>query len=273
MTVAAPASAALPAVMQVVEARRELGDTVTLIGAMAYPFAPGQFSMLSAFGVGEAPISLSGDPAEPGRPRHTIRAVGAVSAALARAAAGSRIGVRGPFGTPWPLEAARGADVLILSGGLGLAPLRPLILHLLARAGHCRRIALIHGARTPDAILFRDDLARWAKAMPVKVTVDRAAPDWTGDVGVVPRLIGPGDVDPDRTTAFVCGPEVMMRFTAARLAELGVPDERVFLSLERHMACGHGLCGRCQLGPLLLCRDGPVVSYARVRAALAVREL
>jgi anaerobic sulfite reductase subunit B len=279
-SLAEPAAAPMvPRRHRVRSRRRELADTVTLAldpldGPALHP-RPGQFVMLSAFGVGEAPVSASGDPTRPGPLVHTIRAVGAVSRALAASRPGDVLGVRGPFGTDWGLDMMRGGDVLIVAGGIGLAPLRPVVHALLARRERYGRIALLIGARTPETLLYARQLAAWRGRgdLHVEVTVDAAAPGWAGHVGVVTELVPAARFDPDRVTALVCGPEIMMRLTAKALVDRGVDPDRIRLSLERNMRCALGHCGHCQLGPVLVCRDGPVFSYRRVAPLLAVREL
>jgi NAD(P)H-flavin reductase len=238
-------------------------------------FAAGQFNMLTAFGVGEVPISASGDPAEPGRLLHTIRAVGPVSSALARLEAGAVLGIRGPFGAGWPMSEAAGRDVVIVAGGLGLAPLRPALYRLLAERARYGRIVVLYGTRSPEEILFRREIEGWRRRLDIdiEVTVDHATSGWHGHVGVVTALLARADLDPHQSLALVCGPEIMMRFAAAALAEAGVPDEAIWLSIERNMKCGIGHCGHCQLGPVLVCRDGPVLRYDRLRPLLAVKEL
>ena len=239
------------------------------------PFAAGQFNMLTAFGVGEVPISFSGDPAAPQRLVHTVRAVGPVSEALVRLEAGAPLGVRGPYGKGWPLEAADGRDVLLVAGGLGLAPLRPALYQLLAQRERHGRITLLYGTRSPRDILFRRELAAWGTRgdLALEVTVDHATTPWQGHVGVVTALIAHARFDPQRTLALLCGPEIMMRFTAEALCAAGVAPEAIHLSMERSMKCGVGTCGHCQFGGYLLCRDGPVLPYALLRAPLRVREL
>jgi len=238
-------------------------------------FAPGQFYMLTVFGVGEVPISVSGDAAAPGPLIHTIRAVGPVSTALTRLDPGAAIGLRGPFGVGWPLQAAEGQDVVVVAGGLGLAPLRPALYHLLGNRGRFGRVVLLYGTRSPEDILFRRELESWRRRLDVtiEVTVDRAFGDWRGHVGVVTTLIPRAGFDPAQTVALVCGPEVMMRFAAAALADAGVPVDAIHLSMERNMKCAIGLCGHCQLGPTFICKDGPVFPYPRLRPLLGVREL
>lgn len=269
----------MPSLARVMARRQELGDVWTIELEVDDPellaFGPGQFNMLYAMGVGEAAISVSGDPAGATKLIHTIREVGKVSHALAFLEPGDVVGVRGPFGTVWPVEAAQGRDVVIVTGGLGLAPLRPAIYHLLANRERYGRIALLYGARGPADILFPDELADWRRHLDlqIEVTVDHADTDWHGHVGVVTNLIPRADFDPAETTALVCGPEIMMRFGAHALVEVGVPEEAIHLSMERHMKCGLGHCGRCQYGPFLLCRDGPVISFDRLRHLLTQKEL
>ena len=238
-------------------------------------FRPGQFNMLYAFGVGEIPISISGDPAVVHRITHTIRSVGAVSEALVKLKAGDHIGLRGPFGSGWPVEQAAGYDVLLIAGGIGLVPLRPALYHLLRRREAYGRVALLYGARTLEDMLFRKELESWRRTpdFQLRVTLDRAGREWTGDVGYVTGLLPKARVDPADTIAMVCGPEVMIRSTALALEDIGVAPARIFVSLERNMKCAVGLCGHCQFGPHFLCKDGPVHRYDRVRDLLAIREL
>ncbi|MGW3770225.1 FAD/NAD(P)-binding protein [Actinomadura verrucosospora] len=272
-----------PVPYRVTARRAETADTVTLrlepvAAALAEP-APGQFTMMYAFGVGEAPISVSrvgpGMGSESSRAlEQTVRAVGAVTQAVCAARPGEVLGLRGPFGAGWGLDEARGHDLVVAAGGIGLAPLRPVVLRALADRDAFGRIAVLIGARTPGDLLFGGELDAWrARGAQVEVTVDRPAPGWSGQVGLVTALAGAADVEPARTAAFVCGPEIMMRLTARALTGLGVPAGNVRLSLERSMRCGVGWCGHCQLGPLLVCRDGPVVPYPRAAALMTVREL
>ncbi|WP_092863210.1 FAD/NAD(P)-binding protein [Albimonas pacifica] len=266
--------ATTPRPARVLSRRREAEDVWTLAveaGPQDLDAAPGRFAMLTAFGVGEIPVSYSGDPAAEGRVIHTIRAVGAVSRALAGLEEGAMLGVRGPFGKGWPLAEVEGREVIAVAGGLGLAPVRPAIRRLVARG---ERPTLVYGARSPAQALFREDLADWrARGVEVEATVDHAGPDWRGHVGVVPPLIARRVRDPARTVAFVCGPEVMMRFAASALLEAGVAAEAIHISMERNMKCAVGLCGHCQFGGDLLCRDGPVAPLARVADRLHVAEL
>lgn len=238
-------------------------------------FLPGQFNMLTVFGVGEVPISLSGDPGEPDRLVHTIRAVGPVSAALTRLSLGDAVGLRGPYGVGWPMTEATGRDVVVVAGGLGLAPLRPALYRLLAERARFGKIALLYGTRGPTDILFRRELESWRRRLDIdiEVTVDHAGPDWHGHVGVVTTLIPRASFDPLHSIALVCGPEVMMRFAIAALRDTGVADEAIYLSMERNMKCAIGFCGHCQFGTAFVCRDGPVFRYDRVGTLLALKEI
>lgn len=265
-----------PRFRRVLARHRETRDTVTLEVAddEGSSFAAGQFNMLYAFGQGEIPISISGSPA-PGRLSHTVRAVGSVSGAVTGLRRASEIGVRGPFGRPWPMTQSRGQDIVLVAGGLGMAPLRPVVQAVLgAREGY-RRLDVLYGARTPDDLLFARELDRWRSRSDIRVavTVDAAPSGWRGNVGVVTNLVRQLSCDPGRTVAMVCGPEVMMRFCIKALRELGLAPDAIWLSLERNMQCGAGICGHCQLGPFLICRDGPVFRLSEVEPLLGVREL
>jgi NAD(P)H-flavin reductase len=274
------AGAMNPIFHRIERVRREVRDVFTLEmtpadGSMPLPFAPGQFNMLYAFGIGEVPISISGDLLRPERLVHTIRSVGAVTQALCRMKRGDLVGVRGPFGTHWPLEAAEGKDVVIIAGGLGLVPLCPAIHALLARRKYYGSIALLYGTRTPEDLLYARDLARWEKRTDVKleITVDAAGPGWHGHVGLVTKFIPRLRFDPRRSVAMVCGPEIMMRFTLWELLKCGLAPEDIFLSMERNMKCGVGLCGHCQFGPFFVCKDGPVFPFEKIKDWFERREV
>jgi NAD(P)H-flavin reductase len=267
-----------PVPMRVVSIAPETADTVTLVlDASEHPlaFRPGQFTMLYAFGHGEVPISIAGDPTEPERLVHTIRRVGKVTTPLAAAAAGTVLGVRGPFGTAWPVVEAEGRDVIVVAGGIGLAPVRPVILHLLANRERYTRVIVLVGARTPADLLYVDELYRWRGRFDadVQVTVDSAPPGWNGPVGVVTRLLERARFDPEHAVVMTCGPEIMMGFVVREALRQGVPPDAIFLSMERNMKCGLGLCGHCQWGRDLLCRSGPVLSWAQAADRFAIREL
>lgn len=279
-----------PALATVEDVTTELADTVTL--HLAPPLSPissssatgnthpgggrrgpdpGQFAMLWVPGVGEIPISYSGIGAD-GRAAHTVKAVGATSQALTRLRPGSQVGVRGPFGRGWDLTDLGGGDLLVVAGGLGLAPLRPIFDEAANGRLDARAIRAIVGARSPSGLLWRSDVpARWPD-IEIQLTVDRVEPGWRGFIGPVTSLLDGMVGDLAATTALVCGPEVMMYVVGGRLAAMGLPSERIQVSLERTMHCGIGLCGHCQLGPLLTCLDGPVVEWTTARELLAVRE-
>jgi len=242
---------------------------------LAYSFAPGQFNMLTVFGVGEIPVSVSGDAAHHGRLIHTVRAVGPVSTALTRLGSGDGLGLRGPYGTAWPMREAEGHDVVVVAGGLGLAPLRPALYHLLAARERYGQVVLLYGARGPADILFRKEIESWRRRLDIdiEVTVDHAAQDWRGHVGVVTRLIARASFDPMHAVAMVCGPEVMMRFAIAALNDAGISDTAIWLSMERNMKCAVGFCGHCQFGPVFVCRDGAVFRHDALREKLALKEL
>jgi NAD(P)H-flavin reductase len=266
----------LPLTSQVKRCFRETQNTWTLEleNSNFGGFLPGQFNMLYVMGVGEIPVSMSGDPDKPGL-THTVRSVGAVSNALTTLKKGDTIGVRGPYGTSWPVAQMQGKDVVIMTGGIGLAPLRPLIYQLFNHRKDYGRINLLYGARNPADILYPKQLQKWQgkKATTVAVTVDIADTGWIGNVGVVTELVNPNHFDPTNTIACVCGPEVMMRYAVKKLRDAGLPLEAIYLSMERNMKCAVGHCGHCQLGPTFICKDGPVFRYDQICSLLGIREL
>ena len=243
--------------------------------AAKYQFIPGQFNMLYLPGVGEIAISISADPRSRGTWAHTIRVAGTVTQTLARLGPGATLGLRGPYGNPWPIESCRGRDVILVAGGIGLAPLRPAVEYLLEHRAAFGRLTLIYGARSPDTLLYRRQYSDWiARGMQVQVTVDRATPHWTGNIGVVPLLFDRlRPLVPGNSVVFSCGPEVMMRYAMRSAFQRGLKGEQVFLSLERNMQCAVGLCGHCQLGPAFICRDGPVFRYDRIAPFLSIEAL
>ncbi len=258
-----------PAPYRVSAKRRETHDTWTLTleprSDAVGEFEPGQFAMLYAFGAGEVPISVSARHPL----RHTIRAVGATTAALCGVEEGDEVGVRGPFGRGWPVGEARGRDVIVAAGGIGLAPLRPVIHELMENREDYGRVSILYGGRSPGELLYLDEMRRW----PAEVTVDTADAGWYGRVGLVTKLVARASFDPAGAVAMMCGPELMMRFTALALRDRGLPADAIWLSLERSMKCATGHCGHCQLGPLFVCRDGPVARLSDVQPFLEVREL
>lgn len=270
----------IPALAKVADVKKESYDTFTLSLQSAedrplHSFAPGQFSMLYVFGVGELPISISGDPQVPGRLIYTVRSVGKTTQALVSRQPGDVLGIRGPYGVPWPLRTARGKDVLLVAGGIGIAPLRPALYHILRNRSDFGHIIVLYGARSPRDLLFRKQLDQWSQIPDthVLVTVDYGGVSWHGYVGVVTSLFRYIRLQPFHTIAMVCGPEIMMRHVAADLEGRGLPPRDIYVSLERNMKCGIGICGHCQYGPVFICRDGPIFPYAKVRPWLNKYEL
>ncbi|MDH6144288.1 MULTISPECIES: FAD/NAD(P)-binding protein [Kitasatospora] len=262
----------VPVPYRVVERAAETPGTATIVlepvRSALLPFAPGQFAMVYAFGVGDIPLSVCAIDGH--RLTHTVRAVGAISGALCALRPGVTVGVRGPFGTGWELSAAAGLDLLVVAGGIGVAPLRPLVREALVTAERYGRLSVLIGAREPRDLLYAEEVRGWPGSL---TTVDRPDARWQGEVGVVTTLLDRAAFDPSAAAAFICGPEPMIRAIAGELVQRGLDPERIRVSLERNMQCATGHCGHCQLGPLLLCRDGPVVSWTRARPLLMVREL
>jgi NAD(P)H-flavin reductase len=270
----------VPAPARIGSVVKETHDTFTLTvvpdNSEPLPgFLPGQFSMLYVFGVGELPISISGDPEQPEQLVYTVRSVGKVTHALVTQKAGDNIGVRGPFGASWPLTQARGKDLLVVAGGIGLAPLRPAIYHVLRHRGDYRRLIVLYGARSPADLLFRKQLTAWSYVPDTQVltTVDYGGLSWRGYVGVVTTLFRYVRLQPDRTVALVCGPEIMMRYVMRELDTRGLAPDNIYLSMERNMKCGCGFCGHCQYGPYFICKEGPVFPSSRIRGWMDKYEL
>ena len=240
-----------------------------------YRFVPGQFNMLYVPGVGEAAFSMSSDPARTGTVDHTIRKVGSVTRALERVGKGGLVGLRGPFGRGWPLEEMEGKDVVVVAGGIGIAPLRPVVYWLLARRDYCRRVVLLYGCRTPEDRVFADELERWEEedAIEVLVAVDNATGDWAGPVGVVTDLLRRIKVDARRTVVLVCGPKILNRVAAWSFLQLHVPRDQVYVNLERNMNCGFARCGHCQYGGKFVCTDGPVFCFAEIADIFAKEDI
>jgi NAD(P)H-flavin reductase len=258
----------------------ENDDTFTLTldlgGEMSgFRFSPGQFNMVYVYGLGEAAVSISSDPARPQLLDHTIHRVGLVTTSLAHKKRGDVIGIRGPFGSAWPVDVARGKDVCIASGGIGLAPLRPVLYTILKERSAYGRVILLYGGRSPLDLLYRVELEKWANEYDVEVlvTVDRGDSSWKGHIGVVTSLFQYIKLDARATVAYVCGPEIMMKYTVDELERRGVPTEQVFLSMERNMKCAVGFCGHCQMGPTFICKDGPVYPLPVIRPLLDKKEL
>jgi NAD(P)H-flavin reductase len=268
----------LPQPFLVRRVRRETPDTFTVeiepsSAGRICKFAPGQFNMLYVFGIGEIAISICADPGSKSL-MHTTRVVGTVTKAMRRLRRGDMLGVRGPFGSCWPIEQAAGHDVVLIAGGIGLAPLRGALSQLLRQGNKPGNVVLLYGVRTPEDTLYRHEIDRWRSAgLQIFITVDRATGSWPGHVGVVTSLIPRAPFDPVNTVAMVCGPEVMMRYTVLELQKRGVSDRSIFLSMERNMKCAVGFCGHCQFGPEFICKDGPVFRYDRVKKWLGIWEL
>ena len=259
---------------------KETSDTFTLTlqpqnATGGSSFQPGQFSMLWVLGAGELPISISGDPGKQTHLVYTVRSVGKATHAIVSQQAGAGIGVRGPFGKGWPMDAACGKDVILVAGGIGLAPLRPVVYHVLANRKDYGRLVVLYGARSPRDLLYRKELAVWAKQpdTQVLITVDYGGLSWRNHVGVVTTLFKFARLRPSRSLAMLCGPEIMMRFAVRELEAQGLSRDDIYLSMERNMKCAVGFCGHCQYGPYFICKDGPVFCYERIRRLLEEYEL
>ena len=270
-------SAFMPEMFEIKSVKKESEDTFTidLISqdrTTNFPFKPGQFNMLYVHGCGEVPISISGNPLRTDKLVHTIRVVGDVTRAIRRLRAGDTIGVRGPYGSHWPVEQVEGRDIVVVAGGIGLAPLRPIVYHILNKREKYKRITILYGTRTPEDIIFLKELESLRGRFDVDlfVTVDRADKKWMGNVGVVTTLINKANFN---TTAFLCGPEIMMRYTANSLQQRDLAPENMYVSLERNMKCGIGLCGHCQYTSKIICKDGPVFNYDMVKDLIKKREI
>lgn len=269
-----------PVSASVTRVEKETHDTFTLAiepppGDPVARFRPGQFSMLYVFGVGELPISISGDPERHENLIYTVRSVGPVTYQLVTRKPGESVGIRGPFGTEWPLTQARGKDVLIVAGGIGLAPLRPAVYHILRHRGDFNRLMILYGARSPRDLLFRKELAAWNLLPDTQAlqTVDYGGVTWRGYVGVVTSLFKSIRLLPSQTVALLCGPEIMMRYAIRELEQRGIPGNQIHLSMERNMKCAVGFCGHCQLGPYFVCKDGPVFPYSTIKPYMDQYEL
>jgi sulfhydrogenase subunit gamma (sulfur reductase) len=239
-----------------------------------YRFKAGQFNMLYAFGVGEVPISIVSDPAQPDVLEHTVRKAGRVTSVMARWQPGEIVGVRGPYGNGWPMEAARGRDVVIVTGGLGCAPVVAVINYIFRRREEYGDLQILHGVKTPNDLLYRERFDQWRRAPRTRVFLASDRPDktWRDRIGVVTDLFDELTVTPS-TIVMMCGPEVMMRYAARDLIGKGVSDDAIHLSMERRMECAVGLCGHCQYRERFVCRDGPIFTYGTVRESLGTSGL
>lgn len=280
VSVQATADPMVPELFRTERLKHETDDTFTMSLVPTdenskISFLPGQFNMLYIFGVGEVPISISGDPADTSVLEHTTRSVGTVTKRMGLLKPGELVGVRGPYGTHWPTSENHGRDFVIVCGGIGLAPLRPVLYQMMGQREKYRKIVLLYGARTPEDILYKRELERWRGKfdLEVQVTVDRAASGWRGNVGVVTPLVARAPFNPTNTVALLCGPEVMMRFAVMELQKRGVPQERIYLSMERNMKCALGYCGHCQYGPTFVCKDGPVFRFDSIASIFGKGEI
>lgn len=268
----------IPTLYQVTSITHESSDVFTLAltakeGVGRTPFLPGQFNMLYQFGFGEVAISISGNPSHQEELTHTIRAVGSVTKRMQALKVGEEIGVRGPFGSCWP-SLKESCDVLLIAGGIGLAAFRSILFHLAAHKDPSQNITLLYGARNPHDLIYKKELEGWRQqGITVETTVDYADVSWKGQVGVVTQLIKKNMRTPHNTFVLICGPEIMIKFAVQELLGAKVAEKHIFISLERHMQCAVGFCGRCQYGPYFLCKDGPIFSYEQLRHWLMIKEL
>jgi sulfhydrogenase subunit gamma (sulfur reductase) len=232
-----------------------------------FTFASGQFAQYSVLGAGEAPFCISSSPTRPDHLEFAVQKVGRVTNALHRLSVGSEIGFRGPYGNSFPLDFLKGKNLVFVGGGIGLAPLRSLIWNVLDNRDIYNKVDIIYGARTPNDLCFKYDLEAWGKDKTVNMvtTVDREAEGWTGKVGVVPKILEEVAPSAEEAVAIVCGPPIMIRFTFPALEKLGFAPEQMLTTLEKRMKCGIGKCGRCNIGNIYVCRDGPVFSYAQIK--------
>jgi len=243
--------------------------------ARAYRFRPGQFNMIHVPGIGEAAISISSAPGDHDL-LHTIRTAGDVTTVMSGLGPGVGVGLRGPFGVAWPLEETEDRDLLIIAGGVGIAPLRSVIRHIYrSQKRRQGRNIILYGAKTPKDVIFRDEFPRYRDMMEIHLAVDKSDPEeyWKGSVGLVTDLLDAVSFSPLNSTTFICGPEIMMAASVRRLLRRGVPGEKIFLSMERNMNCGTGICGHCMFGPKFVCRDGPVFRYTDIERFVPVKEV
>ena len=264
----------------VIRARRQESPTIFTLDLsfndpaiqQSFSFSPGQFNMVYLYGVGEVAISISSDPDNTALLSHTIRAVGRVTKAMQHLTEGDEVGVRGPYGIGWPLQEARGKDIVIVTGGLGCAPTVSVINYILARRSNYGAIKIFQGVKHSDDLIFRQQYARWQQYPNTEIFIaaDKAGPKWPWTVGYVTDLINSLQLNPNNTVAMMCGPEGMMHAAVLALVDQGVSENDIYLSMERNMECGIGQCGHCQYGGLFICKDGPVFAYSRIKALFSV---
>lgn len=275
-------NALIPQPAEIVEKRREAEGIYTVRVRLAaeearraYRFLPGQFNMLYAFGAGDVPMSIVSDPEDGDVIGHTLRAVGPVTNALAALKEGDVLGMRGPFGSCWPLDEAKGKDILIVTGGLGCAPTLGALHYLFRRREDYGAIKIVHGVKAAKDLILHRQFEEWRRApnTEVHLTADRSGGRWKHKVGLVPHLLAEVAFDPAKTLVMMCGPEVMMRLAIKQLIYKGLPAARIYLSLERNMKCALGFCGHCQFGPQFICKDGPVLRYDRIHGIFNLKEV
>ena len=239
----------------------------------AYRFAPGQFNMVYLYGVGEVPISIASDPQDTNLLGHTIRAVGRVTEGLSRLGAGERLGLRGPYGRGWPLAEAEGKDIVVVTGGLGCAPVVAVINYIIMRRERFGRLTVIQGVKHSEELIWRERYAYWNTLPDIQVLLaaDHGGPLWPWHVGLVTEVFDQMEITPQRSVAMMCGPEGMMRAAVRNLTERGLAEDSIYLSMERNMQCAIGQCGHCQFGASFICRQGPVFAYSRIKELLGVR--
>ncbi len=234
-------------------------------------FKPGQFNMLYVYGQGEVPISISSirkDLIE-----HTVRLVGDVTEDLFNLKEGDILGLRGPFGSHFPVEKFKGFDIILVAGGLGLADIKPVAEYILSNRDDYGRVYLLIGSKNPSSLIYKGEFEKWKEKIELLITVDKPDENWKGHTGLVTRLFDLVETDPKKSVAMMCGPEIMMISASELLIERGFSPEKIFISMERHMKCAVGTCGHCQFGPYFVCKDGPVFPYSEVRYLLKVKEL
>lgn len=254
--------------------RRETVETKTYTLEFAkqkrgFVFKPGQFNMISLPGFGEGPFSITSSPLQKGTFEHTIRTAGGLTKQINRLNVGSIVGVRGPYGQGWPVDLAKGKELLIIAGGIGLAPFRGLIEMIIEQRDSFGKVEIMYGSRKPENLIFTSDYDNWRSAPNIRLflTVDEVPEDveWPYEQGVVTNLLNFSKINSANALAFICGPEIMMRFIVRSLLIRGFTEENIFVSMERRMECGMAKCGRCMIGPKYVCTDGPVFSYAEVK--------
>ncbi len=269
------ASEYLPKQAEILSVKKETADTsrfrmkfVDPADREAFEYQPGQFVEISVMGAGEVPISITSSPLiDKGYFELCIRDTGKVTREIHKLGEGDIVGIRGPYGNSFDIKSMQGKEVLFVVGGLGLAPLRPVINGVVASRDEYKGVKILYGARTPGDMLFNEDLDEWSKIDGVEVltTVDRADDSWKGNVGVVPKLFEKTEIEPKKTVAVICGPGIMIKFVMKDLLGMGFKEKDIWLTMERHMKCGIGKCGHCNIGTKYVCIDGPVFTFDQIK--------